>query len=347
MTLLAFSSLTFYFIFLFVCIVEHGSVRFNYTQYFRNMVFDKTEYVIDFKDFDLSVFLLYNGPDPTVQEDIDTYFSTQITQVTSREIKSGLQEGDRTTFSFEQTPLELERCQSFRLGGREAQGNIVDGNSKLCAKEFKLKIQGSIGTQEREFLSSMITYCRQEVLSKLYPNKTCKTMAESESIMPQVFAVQIHMESFFDAQEFNNSPIKKTLNTYPMEMLPNRSQVFYFKVSQNQATMNDNWIGGLMGFVTFIFSFVTQYFQEVMYKSHMIFKLYKYYDNISNPINLIDKQEAVTCVQFVEVKVIQVLDKRCTIIPNIKINAMFIQRQVVSQKSNDYLHKILEWSKKI
>ena len=75
MTLLAFSSLTIYFIFLFVCIVKHSSVRFNYTQYFRNMVYDKTEYVIDHKDFDLSVFLLYNGPDPTVQEDIDTYFS--------------------------------------------------------------------------------------------------------------------------------------------------------------------------------------------------------------------------------------------------------------------------------
>eukprot|EP00347_Sterkiella_histriomuscorum_P000645 403375048 len=335
MTLLAFSSLTIYFIFLFVCIVKHSSVRFNYTQYFRNMVYDKTEYVIDHKDFDLSVFLLYNGPDPTVQEDIDTYFSVEMNQVVSIQLD---QKDGEPSFSWDETPMHLEKCGIDRLGGKEAQGNVIESATKLCGKDFQLKIQGNVGTKIRKFVTTTVIYCNQEVLSKMYPGKICKSRQESDDMMQNIIVVNMHMESFFDTQEFRTNPIKKTIQLYPFEIAHNQSQQFYFKISQNNAVLNDNWfsgalgsttenfyksklqfstqslqhdrygiilqveyfmdetvetierstdtildafsqVGGLMGFVTFICSLLSQYFQEMQLKSTMIKKLYKFYDN--------------------------------------------------------------------
>lgn len=46
-------------------------------------------------------------------------------------------------------------------------------------------------------------------------------------------------------------------------------------------------VGGLMGFVTFFCTLVTSYFQDIMYKSHMIKRLYEYNSRVYGKLDKI------------------------------------------------------------
>lgn len=46
-------------------------------------------------------------------------------------------------------------------------------------------------------------------------------------------------------------------------------------------------VGGLMGFVTFFCTFITSYFQDIMFKGHMIKRLYEYNSKVYGKLDKI------------------------------------------------------------
>ncbi|CDW81273.1 UNKNOWN [Stylonychia lemnae] len=111
-----------------------------------------------------------------------------------------------------------------------------------CPKNFNVSLSGNIASSVRKFISIDIKYCEQEILDKIRPGKKCKSKAESELHMKNVYAVVAQKQQYFDIDEFQVSPIKNTLQVFPLELVPNMSQTQYFKLSKNTATLRDSWM---------------------------------------------------------------------------------------------------------
>ncbi|CDW90367.1 UNKNOWN [Stylonychia lemnae] len=168
---------------------------------------------------------------------MDTYFSVHIQQIISEEIITKGQEG-RQHFTWQQIPFELEKCKSERLGGNN---QTQDLETMWCPKNFTIQLQGNIASKTRKMVVVEIHYCEQNVLDKLQPGIKCKSKSESDQMITKTVIAIIHKEQYFDSAEFDNNPLKNTVQVYPFELQKNASQMTYFKISRNQLQLKDSW----------------------------------------------------------------------------------------------------------
>jgi hypothetical protein len=76
-------------------------------------------------------------------------------------------------------------------------------------------IQGTASTKNKTFFMATVDACNQDTLDKYFPGKVCKTFNESLSVLPLTeFYYQVK-DQYFDAREFDMSPIKSNVQMYP------------------------------------------------------------------------------------------------------------------------------------
>ncbi|CDW87172.1 UNKNOWN [Stylonychia lemnae] len=229
-----------YFLILLSEVVQHEAVNIKYSQYYRNLLEDNVIYQLNQEQFDIGISFLYLGPDSQLQEELDTYFSVQISQVTSEQVtsdgKSSQYGQDILTWVNEK--FELEQCQSGRLSNED---QTLDTGGMWCAKNFQMKLQGNIASKKRRLGVTEILYCQQYILDQIKPGKTCKSKNEINSILSMVVVTIVQKEQYFDTKEFSQNPIKLSLQAFPLELKENLSQVSYFKISRNELQLKDSW----------------------------------------------------------------------------------------------------------
>lgn len=75
-------------------------------------------------------------------------------------------------------------------------------------------MQGRSGSYYARRLKIDLTYCDQNSLAKLYPDQTCKSRNEADSIAKDTYLLISYLEQYLDVAEFNENPIKYTINSF-------------------------------------------------------------------------------------------------------------------------------------
>ncbi len=112
----------------------------------------------------------------------------------------------------------------------------MDDNSRWrCAKRTNFTIVKGVNVST---IGLAVGFCDNFTLRSLYPNLTCKTVAESQQILPFISFMLGHLEQYLDVADFAQ-PIKFNLKSYSFK-LSMQYKFAEFSVGLNSALLQDS-----------------------------------------------------------------------------------------------------------
>ncbi|CDW90405.1 UNKNOWN [Stylonychia lemnae] len=126
------------------------------------------------------------------------------------------------------------KCQDQNL-------NTLNANQvgMQCPQNFKFQLAGNTATLVEKFISADIIYCDQTTLNKRFQGKKCKSKTQTDSILKNMIVVIAQKQQYFDVDEFRDSPIKDTIKISTLDLIPNFTQNYDYKLSENEAYVSD------------------------------------------------------------------------------------------------------------
>ncbi|CDW89446.1 UNKNOWN [Stylonychia lemnae] len=232
-----------YFLSNLVTVINRSQSAIVNSLYKRDLSFDDTAFDLSRENFDMGIFISYFGKrDGNIQENIHTYFTTQIFQV--------FFEDDPNTWGtgsdWQQTEIELQLCDESRFLGEKRQAKLINitGNYLCPDKEFNLKLAGGTSSKSAYIIYVTVDYCNQDVLDRRYPNQNlkCKSHNESDEIMPFMNIFFSYLTQYFDHNNYSQQPIVNNIqnNYWPLNKYISNNQMM--KYSKNKAITKDSWL---------------------------------------------------------------------------------------------------------
>eukprot|EP00347_Sterkiella_histriomuscorum_P001005 403373704 len=190
----------------------------------------------------MGIFVSYFGTKDGVQENIDTYFTTNVFQVYFVDNPNTWGTGN----DWQQTPLDLEICEEGRFLGENQTTKLtnITGNYLCPKKDFELKLSGTTSSKSAHIIYATVDYCDQDVLDERNPgrNLKCKTQEQTDEILPFMNIFFAFITQYFDHNNYSNDPIVSNiqLNYWPLNKLISNNQMM--KYTRNKVTTKDSWL---------------------------------------------------------------------------------------------------------
>ncbi|CDW88410.1 UNKNOWN [Stylonychia lemnae] len=260
-----------YFMVNIVSVVQRTSVQVINSSYKRNLSFDTTAINLDKENFDMGLYISYFGEDPTVQNEIDTYFTAKFYQAFFQDDPST----QGSLLDWKSQELETEICKEGRFIGENETAKVINitGNFLCLKDDFKLKLQGSTSSETAHLIyisitnNQMIKYAfnyaqtQDSWLANAYDNKNL-TYFSARSDYSQIGTRSIEADwSLFSVEIDLDSDY----------IITNRKVMTILDAFSN--------VGGLMGIVFAMTGFMIKGIQEQLFLQSIIKRIFLFRDS--------------------------------------------------------------------
>eukprot|EP00347_Sterkiella_histriomuscorum_P014517 403360576 len=231
-----------YFLSNLIDVVNRSQSQVVNSIYKKDLSFDSTEINLNVDNFDMGIFVSYFGTRHGVQENIDTYFTTNVFQVFFEDNPNTWGTGN----DWQQTPINLEICKEGRFLNENSTTKLtnITGNYLCPTKDFQLKLKGTTSSKSAHLIYVTVDYCDQKVLETRNPGKNlkCKSELETDEILPYMNIFFAYISQYFDHNNYSENPIVNNiqLNYWPLNKFISNNQMM--KYTKNEVTTRDSWL---------------------------------------------------------------------------------------------------------
>eukprot|EP00347_Sterkiella_histriomuscorum_P004199 403361367 len=231
-----------YFLSNLIDVVNRAQSQVVNSIYKKDLSFDSTEIVLNVGNFDMGIFVSYFGTKDGVQENIDTYFTTNVFQVYFEDNPYTWGTGN----DWQMTSMDLEICKEGRFLGenKTTQLTNITGNYICPKKDFEIKLSGTTSSKSANLIYVTVDYCDQAVLDYRNPGKKlkCKPQKEADEILAYMNIFFAFITQYFDHNNYSDNPIVNNiqLNYWPLNKYISNNQMM--KYTRNQVTTKDSWL---------------------------------------------------------------------------------------------------------
>ncbi|CDW79917.1 UNKNOWN [Stylonychia lemnae] len=205
----------------------------------------RDDVIYNVKDsMDMATQVIYTGPDESVAENIDLYFSIYF-QILQRDGKSKHGISNYTLFQ----EYHFEECKEGRFGTLGAAAHyrgIYD--YYMCPITTDFFVQGDFGSKIQKSLVLIVDYCNQTFLDLQSPGKgrICKSIQEIDQVIPFSILYHHNKQLQFDQNDFTSNPVKSTLFETPFNLNTGISTAYFYKITKTRVTLKDYLLSNSM-----------------------------------------------------------------------------------------------------
>ncbi|CDW87086.1 UNKNOWN [Stylonychia lemnae] len=205
--------------------------------YVRNYAEETSTQKFNLKNFDIAYQISIFGND-YLKQNIDKFVSVNLRQYQVLRTSDGM-------FSLKANDIPLGKCDDSRFNGESSQtqefGLQVDYQ---CPLSLNFDLYGNLQGKNSSFLKLSVSQCQEDINST---KKKCASQAEIDKVMSSLTVNIAYMSQYFDVNDLSPQPVKTLIKTLLATTVPNVSQNYVMKVSQNQAFLSDSIFSNQFG----------------------------------------------------------------------------------------------------